>query len=157
MSQPAFDFDDVVPAFAKVGTEPVEDLRDPQLASLGDPIEVGWTREEVAGLVFELRDESISRIGLAPELRTAARGADEGVVNPGLSEFGPDPFVLQLVQADDAARQVPALGFPAFPGRDIPDRVDARMIENELQRERIVGVEQQGELGVARKPRDVHC
>ncbi len=56
--------DDVALTFAEVGTEPVEDLRDPQLASLGNPVEVGRTREEVTRLVFELRDEPVSADGL---------------------------------------------------------------------------------------------
>jgi hypothetical protein len=100
----------------------------------------------VTCLVLQLLLQAIGGVGFAAQGRTADGRADQGEVDPRLPELRPDLLVLDLIQTPGVPADLPPFGVPALLSRDRPDRIDRIVIQNQAERERVVGVEQQREL-----------
>ena len=70
-------------------------------------------------------------------------------MDPRLLELRPDLLVLDLVEAPDVAAHVPSPVGPTLVAGNVLDRLDWVVIEDQAKRERVVRVDQQGQLLVA--------
>jgi hypothetical protein len=63
-------------------------------------------------------------------------------VDPRLPELRPDLLVLDLVEAPGVWADLPSGRVPTLIGRNVTDRIDGSMIEDQPEREGVVGVDQ---------------
>ncbi len=108
-------------------------------------------RVHVGGLPGELLFEARRGVGLVAQRRATHRGADEREVDPRFGTLRPDLLVLDLVEAPRVRPNTPAHGVPALVAGNVLNRRQRVVVEDQLDREGVVGVDQQRQLLVPRE------
>lgn len=148
--------EDVGGGSSEVSGKPVEELR--EFRGAATAVELVAVGEEPAALVVELIVELVGHVGFVAKFGAGDGSANEREVDAGILEFGPNDLVFDVLEgvglaANDGEGDVPGLASilaaGLTEGGDGADGFHGVNRGDEFEGVGVVGVDPEGELGVA--------